>query len=359
MKQRHQELSQYLNMQADRIEDVLRENDLFARVSSGVVGPRLVVFRLGVGGSAANLVDRLRKMEETLALRLGQTEVQVRREGGQLLLMVPLPGKPRPIWLESYRRFLRPNTMFLGPRADAPDHPLLIRPAHPDVNHVLVTGSTGSGKTVLLKTMALSLAWATPPDKAQLVMIDPKGKEFRGLEQLPHVIEMVRGNDPGVIAAVLENLVEIMEQRAQTGQVQSRIYVFIDEVADILMMGGAAVAGPLTRLAQRGGGEGIHLIAGTQKPTNDAVGGLIKFNFRARIVGAVPSANDAVVASGVSQSGAERLLGQGDFMLFGPYKARFQAVQVRDTTKVLEAIRHTWADRRSTDGVQPMATPRQ
>lgn len=327
----------YLNMQADRIEAVCRENGLMARVGSGVVGPRLVVFHLHVGSNAANLVDRLRKLEETLALRLGQAQVQVRREAGRLLLLTPAPGKPRPVWLESYRRFLRPNTLFLGVRADAPDHPLLINPGSPDVSHLLVAGSTGSGKTVLLRTMIVSLAWATPPEKAQIVLIDPKGSEFGGMERLPHVVELVRGQ-ADVAAAVLAELAAEMNRRGQTGQKTPRIYVFIDELADLLDQGGEAVIRPLTRLAQRARGTGIHLIGGTQKPTNDSIGGLVKFNFVTRIAGSVPSASDAVVASGVSQSGAERLLGQGDFMLFGPARARFQAARVREVEAVISRI---------------------
>lgn len=334
---RGQVLQQYLNSQADRIEAVLRENDLLARVDGGLVGPRLVVFRLRVAGHAANLLDRLRKLEETLALRLDQSQVQIRRDGGRLLLLVPLPGRPRPVWLEAYRKFLRPNTMLLGVRADAPDHPLLICPAHPDVAHILVTGSTGSGKTVLLKTMILSLASATSPERARLILIDPKGGQFAGLERLPQLAEMVRGRSQAV-ASILAELAAEMEQRDQSGQREPRIYVFIDELADALALGQAEVAAPLTRLAQRGRGSGLHLVAGTQKPTAEAIGGLIKFNFRARIVGAVPSSSDAVVASGVRQSGAERLLGQGDFMIFGPARLRFQAARVRHEPDLIERL---------------------
>ncbi|MCG3212598.1 MAG: hypothetical protein FOGNACKC_06268 [Anaerolineae bacterium] len=334
---RNQELQHYLNMQADRIEAVCRENGLAVAVSGGQVGPRLAVFDLRVGGSAANLVDRLRKLEEVLALRLEQSQVQVRRAGGRLVLLTPTGGL-RPVWLESFDRHLKPQTLFLGVRADAPGEVLAVRPAHPDVVHILVTGSTGSGKSVLLRTMLLSLAQATPSDQAHLVLLDPKGCEFTGLERLPHVVELVRGDTNA--AAVLAGLTGEMDRRGRAGIVLPRLYVFIDELADLLDQGGAAVMGPLVRLAQAGRGVGIHLIAGTQKPTNQSIGGLIKFNFKTRIVGVVPSANDAVAASGAAGSGAEKLLGQGDFMLFGPVPepVRFQAAAVRDVAARVERL---------------------
>lgn len=327
---RNRELRQYLNMQAERIETVLRENGLHIRVARGVMGARHVVFSLVAAGDDAGLMNRLRKAEETLALRLGRPDVQIRRNGGEIQLLTSLPGKPRPVWLESYRQFLRPDTMFLGLRADAPATPVLLRPAHPNVSHVLVTGKTGSGKTVLLRTMLTSLALGTPVDRAQIVLLDPKGAAFPGIEQLPHITNVVRGRRVDDWAAILTDLVGEMERRDRQGNSLPRIYLFLDELADLLLAGGPGVAEPLTRLTQSGRGAGIHLIAGTQKPTADSIGGLVKFNFSTRLVGSVNSASDAVAASGMSQSGAEKLLGQGDFMVFGPEQLRFQAAQVKD-----------------------------
>jgi len=92
-----------------------------------------------------------------------------------------------------------------------------------------------------------------------------------------------------------------------------RIVVMIDELADLMMEGGRSIERPLTRLAQRGREAGIHLVACTQRPSAAVIGGLIKSNFPVRIVGSVASAEDAKVAAGLPRSGAERLLGKGDF----------------------------------------------
>jgi S-DNA-T family DNA segregation ATPase FtsK/SpoIIIE len=106
-----------------------------------------------------------------------------------------------------------------------------------------------------------------------------------------------------------------MEQRDLGGRSRPRIVVFIDELADLVMAGGREIEKPLARLAQRGREAGIHLVACTQRPSASVIGGLIKSNFPVRIVGSVASAEDAKVASGLPRTGAERLMGQGDFLV--------------------------------------------
>jgi S-DNA-T family DNA segregation ATPase FtsK/SpoIIIE len=104
-----------------------------------------------------------------------------------------------------------------------------------------------------------------------------------------------------------------MERRDLRGGSSPRIVVLIDELADLMMAGGREIERPLTRLAQRGREAGIHLVACTQRPMASVIGGLIKSNFPVRIVGSVASAEDAKVAAGLPRTGAERLLGKGDF----------------------------------------------
>ena len=114
-------------------------------------------------------------------------------------------------------------------------------------------------------------------------------------------------------AEILERLVVEMERRDLRDNSSPRVVVLIDELADLLMAGGRAIERPLTRLAQRGREAGIHLVACTQRPSASVIGGLIKSNFPVRIVGSVASAEDAKVAAGLPRTGAERLLGKGDF----------------------------------------------
>jgi S-DNA-T family DNA segregation ATPase FtsK/SpoIIIE len=99
------------------------------------------------------------------------------------------------------------------------------------------------------------------------------------------------------------------------GRSTPRIVVFIDELADLIMSGGKDIERPLTRLAQRGREAGIHLVACTQRPAASVIGGLVKSNFPVRVVGSVASAEDAKVAAGLPKTGAERLLGKGDFLV--------------------------------------------
>ncbi len=124
-------------------------------------------------------------------------------------------------------------------------------------------------------------------------------------------------------------LVAEMERRDQTGENRPALVVAVDELADLLQTGGAAVEAMLTRLAQRGREAGVHLVACTQKPTAALIGGAMKANFPVRLVGAVASRDEARYATGVTESGAEKLAGKGDFLLVAKGEAlRFQAAWV-------------------------------
>jgi S-DNA-T family DNA segregation ATPase FtsK/SpoIIIE len=118
---------------------------------------------------------------------------------------------------------------------------------------------------------------------------------------------------------------------------EAAVVVVIDELADLLMVGGAGLQRALTRLLQRGRGAGIHVVAATQKPTAGVLGTLVKANFPVRLVGRVASANDARVASGWSGTGAERLEGRGDFIALAEGRVtRFQAAHV--TREEIEGV---------------------
>jgi S-DNA-T family DNA segregation ATPase FtsK/SpoIIIE len=203
-------------------------------------------------------------------------------------------------------------TALLGVDEDAV--PVLLRFPSPDVAHVLVAGNTGSGKTALARTMALSLAVFNPPRSLQMVLIDPKRRGFAPLAQLPHLLTPLI-DTAGRAGVTLGRLVEEMERRDLEACSTPHVVVFIDELSDLIMTGGRSVEAPLTRLAQRGREAGIHLVACTQRPAAAVIGGLVKSNFPVRVVGSVASAEDAKVAAGLPRTGAERLLGKGDFIV--------------------------------------------
>jgi S-DNA-T family DNA segregation ATPase FtsK/SpoIIIE len=190
---------------------------------------------------------------------------------------------------------------------------------------VLVAGTTGSGKTALVRGMLLSLALHNRLGEVQVVVIDPKGRGYTALAGLPHLMVPLVC-EVSQAAYLLNELVRLMLARDREQVREPRVVVAIDELADLVLAGGRGVARSIMRLTQRGREAGIHVIACTQKPTVDAIGSLVKSNFPVRLVGSVASAEDAKVASGLPGTGAEKLLGRGDFLLVVKGEVvRFQA----------------------------------
>jgi S-DNA-T family DNA segregation ATPase FtsK/SpoIIIE len=175
----------------------------------------------------------------------------------------------------------------------------------------------------------------------QLVLIDPKGRGFAPLAGLPHTL----GGVVSTVDAAIERLrwlVMEMERRDREGASRPALVVAVDELADLLQTGGPMVEAMLTRLAQRGREAGIHLVACTQKPTAALIGGAMKANFPVRLVGAVASRDEARYATGINDSGAEKLEGKGDFLLIAKGDmVRFQAAWLgaEDMERVCNALR--------------------
>jgi S-DNA-T family DNA segregation ATPase FtsK/SpoIIIE len=306
-----------LEYQADCIEATLASHRVRSRVAGGTVTPRFVRFDLLP--APGTRIKRISALAEELALALNAPACRVYRRGGCVQVEVP---RDRPSVVRFARVCARlddvpPCCALLG--LDEEGLPVLLRLPSADVAHVLIAGNTGSGKTVLARTMALSLARYNPPRRLQLTLIDPKRRGFGLLSPLPHLLTPLI-HRPERAAVVLARLVAEMERRdlrAGTGygECAPRVVVLIDELADLMMAGGREIERPLTRLAQRGREAGIHLVACTQRPAASVIGGLIKSNFPVRIVGSVASAEDAKMAAGLPRTGAERLLGKGDFLV--------------------------------------------
>jgi S-DNA-T family DNA segregation ATPase FtsK/SpoIIIE len=162
-----------------------------------------------------------------------------------------------------------------------------------------------------------------------MILIDPKGEGFGPLTGLPHLLRpTVREVHQAIF--LLGELVEEMVRRDKDGISEPRVVVFIDEVADLIDQGGNAMQRLLTRLTQRGRSAGIHIIACTQKPMAASIGSITRSNFPVRLVGSVTSADDAKVASGMAGTGAEKLMGRGDFLLVT--KGRMTRFQVAYAT---------------------------
>jgi S-DNA-T family DNA segregation ATPase FtsK/SpoIIIE len=182
--------------------------------------------------------------------------------------------------------------------------------------------------------MALSLALYNRLGEVQMVFIDPKGAGFGpfvGPEQtLPHLLRPAVGEIHQAIF-LLGEMVEEMVRRDRENISEPRVIIFIDEVADLMEQGGKAMDRLMTRLTQRGRSAGIHLVACTQKPLAAVIGSLTRSNFPVRLVGSVASADDAKIATGIPGTGAEKLLGRGDFLLVVKGQVtRFQSAYVSE-----------------------------
>ena len=317
-------LSRYeLDRQSDTIEAVLATHKIPSRVEGAVVSPRFVQFQLVTAPGVK--VNKVTGLAEELALALRTPHVRVYRSGGGFHLELPrddaAPVKLLPICKKLGR--VPPATAVLG--IDESGLPLLLRITAPDVVHVLVAGTTGSGKTALVRGLLASLAMYNPPNALEIVLIDPKNRGFAGLQHLPHVTGGVASSQEDVQAR-LEWLVVEMEERDQSGISHPVLIIAVDELADLIQNGGKAVEEPLTRIAQRGREAGLHLIGCTQKPTAALIGSAMKANFPVRLVGAVNGKDEARYATGISDSGAEKLNGKGDFLLVAKGETvRFQA----------------------------------
>src|SRR5512136_253886 len=234
-----------LELQSDRIEMVLANYKAPARVTGGVVTPRMVQFHLAP--AAGIRISKMQALADELALALGVTHVRVSRRGGNVQLEVPRQeagaGLSQVKLLSLMARLdkpLPPGTATLGMCDDGA--PLLIRLPSPDVAHVLVSGTTGSGKTVLCQTMILSLAMTHRRSQLQFVLVDPKRRAFAPFVSLPHLMRPVIG-DPLEATQALNELLRIMETRGINNV--PRIVVVLDELADLMQVGGRALGAPL------------------------------------------------------------------------------------------------------------------
>ena len=330
--------SDYLDSQADRIERLLASHRVPVRVAGGAVTPRWIRYELAP--AAAARIATIRNLSEELSLALGVQDVRLGREGQTLTLAVSRPDV-QPVRLASMLSqlsHLPPHTACLGLAENG--RPVLIRLVSPDVTHVLIAGTTGSGKTELMRTLLLSLALKNRQSQLQLALLDPKGRGLAPLARLPHLIAPI-ATTPKACAALLERAVAEMERRDAAQCSLPRIVVAVDELTDLLTHAGPLIEPLLTRLAQRGREAGIHLIAGAQKPAATILGPLLKANFPARLVGRVTSPEDARVATGRANTGAERLIGRGDFLAVAAGAlTRFQAAWIspRDWAELTEAL---------------------
>jgi S-DNA-T family DNA segregation ATPase FtsK/SpoIIIE len=232
--------------------------------------------------------------------------------------------------------------------------------------HLLIAGTTGSGKSVCVNGIIASLLLQNTPDELRLLLVDPKRVELAGFNSIPHLISDVvtdMGRVPAALKWVLAetdgryrrfseagttNIVEY-NQRIAPAAGERRlpfIVLVIDELADLMMVSAHETETALCRIAQRSRATGVHMVIATQRPSVDIVTGLIKANLPARIAFNVPSTTDSRVI--IDTPGAERLLGRGDMLFLAPDAAaprRLQGSYVSD--KELDRLAHYWREQGS------------
>jgi S-DNA-T family DNA segregation ATPase FtsK/SpoIIIE len=329
---------------ARQLVETLAHFGVEATVVGMVSGPRVTRYELQL--APGTKVSKVAALKDDLSYALATTEIRI---------LAPIPGK-QAVGVEIPS--LAPNLVTLGDIFDdlpATASPLSVwlgkdisgAPVWADLArmpHLLIAGTTGSGKSGCINAILSSILLRATPDEARLILIDPKRVELNYYESIPHLLTPVV-SAPKEASAVLANCVAEMERRYERLSVlrarnlpeanralRARgedpypyLLVVIDELADLMMVSPQAVEDSIIRLAQKSRAVGIHLVLATQRPSVDVITGMIKANVPSRIAFAVSSMTDSRVI--LDGSGAESLLGQGD-MLFKPLgTSRLQRVQ--------------------------------
>jgi len=329
---------------ADALVTCLAHFGVEATVIGQIAGPRVTRYELSL--APGTKVGKVAQLKDDLSYALATTEIRI---------LAPIPGK-QAVGVEVPN--LSPNLVTLGDIFD--DLPQAASPLSvwlgKDISgaavwadlarmpHILIAGTTGSGKSGCINTILTSILLRATPDEARLILIDPKRIELNYYESIPHLLTPVVSS-PKEASAVLLNVVTEMERRYERlAQVRARnlneanralrkrgeqelpyLLVVIDELADLMMVSPQEVEDSIIRLAQKSRAVGIHLVLATQRPSVDVITGMIKANVPSRIAFAVSSQTDSRVI--LDANGAESLLGQGD-MLFKPLgTSRVQRVQ--------------------------------
>lgn len=326
---KEERLRHQLEVQSRQIERVFSTHQVAARVAGGQVETQSIRFDLQ--SHLESGIHRLRGLKQDLLSVLGVTDVSLAKdEMGQWRLDITRPHEPPVALLDLLPLLpeLPESTAVLG--IDEEGAPLLLPFADPTMTHVLVAGTSASGKTSLLRTIAVSLAMTNRQSKLQLLVIDPDrpGKQNRQLAPLmflPHLLSQVIP-EPEAGRDALQILVDEMQHRLQHETVRPTIVALIDNVEALVTFAADDVLSAVAALLQRGAEAGIHLVLGISQPSAEWLSSVMRANLPLRLVGQVQDEVDSLAATAVPAAEAELLLGQGDFLaVIDDTQAHFQA----------------------------------
>jgi len=335
------DIESQIHATSEVLTDKLSEFGIEAEVRHVNIGPIITQYELEPAKGVK--VNRFTSLADDLALAIKARSIRVQAPiPGRGLIGVEIPNLTRDmIYLKdlllSEEMKKSSSKLMFGLGKDIAGKPVVTDLAK--MPHLLIAGATGSGKSVCINTIIMSLIMRTRPEDLRLILIDPKRVELAGYNGLPHLIGDVVTEPDNALENMywavreMERRYELLQeakvrdigsynqQAAKEEEMEKLPYIIIivDEFADLIMTSGKDIEHPITRLAQMARAVGIHLILATQRPSIKVITGIIKANFPARIAFQVSSRVDSRVI--LDMIGAERLLGSGDMLFLPPGKA--------------------------------------
>ena len=327
------------------IERTLDSFGIQARVAEVNGGPAVTQYALEL--AAGTKITKIASLQHDIALALATRTGTVRIEApipGKSLVGIEVPNHTLEvvtlksvIGSDEMKKHKSKLAVPLG--KDTASHPIIV-----DIDrmpHMLIAGTTGSGKSILMHNLITSLLFRNSPDELKLILIDPKRVEMTNYNSVPHLLTPVIVESEKILSALKWAMAEMDRRYKLFQQVGVRniqgynemsgfqalpyILIFIDELADLMMFAPVEVEDAITRLAQLARATGIHLVIATQRPSVDVITGLMKANIPSRIAFNVSSMIDSRVI--IDGPGAEKLLGRGDMLFLPPDASKPQRIQ--------------------------------
>jgi S-DNA-T family DNA segregation ATPase FtsK/SpoIIIE len=375
-----------LKILAQVLTEKYSEFEVHGQVTQINPGPVVTTFEFKP--EAGIKYTRITGLTDDLCLALRAESILIERMAGKSTVGIQVPNREREIiWLRENIE----STEFIGSKSK------LTLALGKDINgrivtaelsgmpHLLIAGSTGSGKSVAINAMIMSILYKATPDQVRLILVDPKRLELGNYEGVPHLYTPII-TEPKLAANALRNAVREMERRLKlladkgvrnidqynklfddadtpslfgnSGEEKPIPYIviIIDELADLMMLDGGNVEESITRLAQMARAVGIHLVLATQRPSVDVITGLIKANFPARISFRVATKVDSRTI--LDANGAEALLGRGDMLYLPSGSARVHRLHAPFVTeKEIAAVVEFWKSQGAAEYEQKFLEP--
>lgn len=327
------------------IEETMANFGIEASVERVNTGPTVTCYELVPAQNVR--LNKIVSLADNLSFSLASTDIRIEAPiPGKTAVGIEVPNKNKSmvtleevINSEEFKKCESELPLVLGKDTDGD----IVISAIDEMPHLLIAGATGSGKSVCINSIIISLLYKTTPEDLRMILVDPKIVELSGYNSIPHLLIPVV-TDPKKAASTLAWAVEEMERRYKTfaenyvkdinnynekmakeGKKMEKIVIIIDELADLMAVASNEVEDYIARLAQMARAAGMHLILATQRPSVDVITGTIKANIPSRISFAVSSQVDSRTI--LDSAGAEKLLGKGDMLFYPSFYSKPRRLQ--------------------------------